>query len=286
MGYRWIDHTAELELWLDCPTEAAVFEDALAALAELVGQGEAGDRVRFDVAIRAPDQAALLAAGSTSSCTSPRPRISSPSAVERLDARRRRARGDVCAVRGDPRHLVKGVDLPPSGVRARRRGLPGDGGARCLSARAVGARLRQVDEHAVGDPGGRACRHARAGAGVRRRASCSAQIAGDRSLEQLQNVATLPGHRRGGAGDAGHPRGLRLPGRRRRRDRAARRRRLAGRRRLRHQLRRAAARAAARPPPSSVAAPRRSCTRSRAACRSAPATAARCGSPARRSTAC
>ena len=46
------------------------------------------------------------------------------------------------------------------------------------------------------------------------------QISRDRTLQQLINVATLPGHRRRGPGDAGHPRGLRLPGRRRRRLRA------------------------------------------------------------------
>jgi hypothetical protein len=47
------------------------------------------------------------------------------------------------------------------------------------------------------------------------------QIATDRSLEQLQNVATLPGITWGGAGDARYPSGLRLSGGWRGRDRAA-----------------------------------------------------------------
>ena len=101
------------------------------------------------------------------------------------------------------------------------------------------------------------------------------QIAADRSLEQLQNVATLPGitgaalampdiHQGygfpvGGVAATEPPDGIVSPGG-------------VG---LRHQLRRAAARAAAERRPSSGAGPRRSCTRSRAACRSAPATAGR-----------
>ena len=71
------------------------------------------------------------------------------------------------------------------------------------------------------------------------------------------------GHRRRGARDAGHPPGLRLPGRRRRGHGAPGRRRLARRRRLRHQLRRAAARPAADGGGARRRAARRSCTRSR-----------------------
>ena len=83
-------------------------------------------------------------------------------------------------------------------------------------------------------------RHARAGAGRRRRAPDDA-IRSDASLEQIANGATLPGIVRGRAGHAGHPPGLRLAGGRRRRHRRRRRRREPRRHRLRHQLRRAAA---------------------------------------------
>lgn len=36
--YRWIDHTAELELAIEAPTDAGVFADALPALGQLLGE--------------------------------------------------------------------------------------------------------------------------------------------------------------------------------------------------------------------------------------------------------
>ena len=58
--YRWVDHTAELELEIDAPTQAAVFEEALLALRELLDDGGVEGAVE-EVAVRAPDQATLLA---------------------------------------------------------------------------------------------------------------------------------------------------------------------------------------------------------------------------------
>ena len=37
MSYRWLEHTSELELHIDAATEEAVFEQALQALSELIG---------------------------------------------------------------------------------------------------------------------------------------------------------------------------------------------------------------------------------------------------------
>jgi SHS2 domain-containing protein len=59
--YRWVDHTAEVELAIEAPTEREVLADALAALAELLGV-DAGADVRRTVAVEAPDRPALLAA--------------------------------------------------------------------------------------------------------------------------------------------------------------------------------------------------------------------------------
>ena len=59
--YRWVDHTAEVELEIEAPTEREVLADALMALAELLGFAAAGDQ-RREVAASAPDRAALLAA--------------------------------------------------------------------------------------------------------------------------------------------------------------------------------------------------------------------------------
>jgi SHS2 domain-containing protein len=70
--YRWVEHTAELELELDAATERGVLADALRALEELLegGQGRPGDRVgepcsqleRRALRAAARDRPALLAA--------------------------------------------------------------------------------------------------------------------------------------------------------------------------------------------------------------------------------
>ena len=59
--YRWIDHTSELELAIDAPTEAAVFADAFAAYVELVRDEESLERERRKIALRSAERAMLLA---------------------------------------------------------------------------------------------------------------------------------------------------------------------------------------------------------------------------------
>ena len=68
--YRWVDHTAELELAIEAGSEREVFADALAALGELWGASpgsgggspaSAGSGARRKVAADAPDRGALLA---------------------------------------------------------------------------------------------------------------------------------------------------------------------------------------------------------------------------------
>ena len=60
--YRWVDHTAEIELEIEAPTEREVLADALMALAELLGFAVGVGDERREVAASAPDRAALLAA--------------------------------------------------------------------------------------------------------------------------------------------------------------------------------------------------------------------------------
>ena len=67
MSYRWVDHTAEVELEIEAAGEPEVLEEALRALAELLGvnaAGRAGARptARRAVTAAAPDRPALLAA--------------------------------------------------------------------------------------------------------------------------------------------------------------------------------------------------------------------------------
>jgi SHS2 domain-containing protein len=62
--YRWVEHTGEVELQIDAASEEAVFADALAAFAELVG-GDGGDggpdSERREVELEADDRGLLLA---------------------------------------------------------------------------------------------------------------------------------------------------------------------------------------------------------------------------------
>ena len=59
--YEWVEHTAELELVIEAPSEQAVFEEALHAFAELVAREASGPPDRRKVEVEASDPAALLA---------------------------------------------------------------------------------------------------------------------------------------------------------------------------------------------------------------------------------
>ena len=59
--YRWVEHTAELELRIDAPTEEALLADALDAFSELVGRDPDGEPARHDVLVLSPDPAVRLA---------------------------------------------------------------------------------------------------------------------------------------------------------------------------------------------------------------------------------
>jgi SHS2 domain-containing protein len=58
--YRWVDHTAEVELEIQAAGEREVLEEAARALAELLGEEGSGDESR-SVAVEAEDRPALLA---------------------------------------------------------------------------------------------------------------------------------------------------------------------------------------------------------------------------------
>lgn len=110
MGYRWVDHTAELELLLDGATQAQVFADALAALAELLGEGPHGrDDVVFELTAAAPDRATLLAGWLDELVFRAETEQLVPDAVEQLELGDGALRARVRAHRGEPRHVVKGV---------------------------------------------------------------------------------------------------------------------------------------------------------------------------------
>lgn len=59
MTYRWVDHTAEVELHVEGESEEQVLEDAMRAVAELL-DGGSGPRETRRVSVEAPDRGALL----------------------------------------------------------------------------------------------------------------------------------------------------------------------------------------------------------------------------------
>jgi SHS2 domain-containing protein len=59
--YRWVDHTSEVELEIEAAGEREVLEEALRALADLLGIEGARGEERRTIALRAGDRPALLA---------------------------------------------------------------------------------------------------------------------------------------------------------------------------------------------------------------------------------
>jgi protein archease len=117
MSYRWLEHTSELALQIDAPSEEAVFEQALAALGELIaghddnGSDEDGAARELDVELNlvAGDRAALLAAFMEELVYLAETRDLVPERAKRLELSGKRLTATVCGHRGGPRHVVKGV---------------------------------------------------------------------------------------------------------------------------------------------------------------------------------
>jgi SHS2 domain-containing protein len=59
--YRWAEHTGELELRIEAPSEAAVFAEALAAFSELAGDGEGPSSAEREIVLVGEDRELLLA---------------------------------------------------------------------------------------------------------------------------------------------------------------------------------------------------------------------------------
>lgn len=62
MTYRWVDHTSEVELEIKAAGEREVLEEAVRALAELLGIDATGQTTERRLIARATDRPALLAA--------------------------------------------------------------------------------------------------------------------------------------------------------------------------------------------------------------------------------
>lgn len=109
MGYRWVDHTAELQLEITASEQAAIFEQALRALAELLEGEPEGEPIDHDVVVAATDPAALLADWLSELVYLAEAHDVIPEAVRSLELSPGSLRAVVRGRRGTPRHLVKAV---------------------------------------------------------------------------------------------------------------------------------------------------------------------------------
>jgi SHS2 domain-containing protein len=108
--YRWVDHTAELELHLEASTEREVFEEALAALGELLAERSPerqGQDVRLDAS--AVDRPTLLAEWLSELVYLVETESLLPQRVERLKLYEDELEATVVGRRASPPHLVKAV---------------------------------------------------------------------------------------------------------------------------------------------------------------------------------
>lgn len=114
MSYRWVEHTAELELAIDALTEEAVFADALGAIAELLTEEEPaprppGEELSLEISLAGTDRALLLADWLDELLFRAETEGLLPRALERIALDEQRLGASVRFARTNPRNLVKGV---------------------------------------------------------------------------------------------------------------------------------------------------------------------------------
>lgn len=108
-SYRWIEHTAELELELHGHDEPAVFAQALRAFAELVGDEAPGEPVSCQIAIAGEERALLLARWLDELEFLAETEALVPERAEGIDVGPRGVRAVIHGHRGTPRGVVKGA---------------------------------------------------------------------------------------------------------------------------------------------------------------------------------
>jgi SHS2 domain-containing protein len=125
--YRWIEHTGELKLLIEGPTEEAIFGEALAAFAELVGDDGGPDSERREVELEGDERDVLLADWLNEFVYLADAEQFVPEHLSELELEDGRLRATVRGRRGEPRPLLKAVSLhsleyerrPEAGWRAQ-----------------------------------------------------------------------------------------------------------------------------------------------------------------------
>ncbi len=120
--YRWVEHTAELELQIDAPTEEQVFVDAAAALAELADGSAPSGRELREIELAGEERDLLLADWLNELVYLADADGFVPVQVVSLTLDGAGLRATVSGSIGRPRPLVKAVSLHGLEVRAEADG--------------------------------------------------------------------------------------------------------------------------------------------------------------------
>jgi SHS2 domain-containing protein len=109
--YEWVEHTGELEVRIESGSEQGVFEEALAALRELISEDGPGDGepLRREVTAEARDRAGLLAAWLDELVFLAERDGLIPERASDIALEEGRMKAVVEGRRGEPPHLVKAV---------------------------------------------------------------------------------------------------------------------------------------------------------------------------------
>ena len=119
--HRWIDHTAEVELRIEAGSPEAVLREALAAVAELLGEPDRGRETASErIELTAADRPALLAAWVEELAFLAETRGLICERVEALEAGEDSLRAKVELRPGEAAHLVKAITY--HGLRFEREG--------------------------------------------------------------------------------------------------------------------------------------------------------------------
>lgn len=108
--FRWLEHTAELGLEIEAPSREAVFEEALAAFAELVG-GADGPLMTREVEVEADEPGLLLVEWLSELLYLADAEQFVPERIASFELGNGGLRATIEGRRGEPRQLLKAVTL-------------------------------------------------------------------------------------------------------------------------------------------------------------------------------